>query len=362
MYIYIVMIALLFIFSFGRLGRISNIAIFRFFIVAMWFLASFRAITVGADTESYFRLFNDLAINHSVARWTWRYEEGYLIFNNIISYITDNFTVFLMIINTLFYAVYYKFITKYSRDYVFSALLFFVFGVWANTANVLRLEIAVVINLIAYMMIDSGKKILGRILPILGVFFQRISIVYILALFIPQKINKKFFKFSFLASLAVLVGLKVVLPYVGSFIPYFSEYYLSGTSSYVIGEIKQASIINTIVFLAIFLFCYRVYINNHYLVDENEKKVIEGELVYVYVSFLFMMVSLGFNLLDRCTYFFFTFAIVLIPNILSMISDRNNRVMLKFLIALFGILYFFIINVLRPEWNGIVPYLFIWSA
>lgn len=360
MILYSLLIFVLFIFSFGRLGKIDNKVVFRALMVVLWLFASVRSVKVGSDTESYFRLFNSLASSHMVNAWTWRYEKGYLILNNLLSYLVTNYSLYLLIINSFFYVVYYKFIRTYSKDYNFSVFLFFTLGIWGNTVNIIRLEFAVAIVLLAYMMLDSGKKWISRIFSFVGIFFQRISITYVLALFIPKRISKKFYTISFIGVCILFGTLKIVLTYLGGYIPYFSEYYLSESSSYLIGDIKVASVINVIIEFSVFLFCLCIYLNKRKRLSDSEGAIIESHLNLVYIAFLFMFLSMGFNLLDRCSYLYWTFSIVLIPNVIELIKPKN-RYIVKFIIALLGIAYFVVINVYKPEWNGIVPYSFFWE-
>lgn len=356
MILYIGIILFLIIFSFGSVRYVKQRTILKISVLILGLLATFRNLKIGNDTKSYYELFKSICTMHDYHSMTWRFEIGYLWLNKAISYLTNNFTVFLGIINVFIYVVYYFFIKRYSKNYMMSVFLFFTLGIWGNTLNIIRLELAIAVALLSFMIIDSGKmkKKIGIGLAFVPVTFQRISIVYVLEILVPKKINKSFFKYSFAIALVLSIILPSIINLIATVVPYFSEFYLQNGSIYSIDGIKLASIINMLMALFVFLFGYIIYTKCNKVVYQEEGIALQINMVWV--SFLVLLVSVRFNLIDRCSYFFWTFAIVLIPNVCSYVKEKNNRMMLKFIIILLCIIYFIVTTIYRPEWNCIYPY------
>lgn len=356
MIFYIGIISFLILFSIGSIRNIEQKTLLKISLFLLGMLATFRSLEIGNDTKNYYELYQNICLSHNFQSLTWRYEIGYLWLNNVISYITNNFTVFLGIINCFIYIVYYFFIKKYSKNYMMSVFLFFTLGIWGNTLNIIRLELAIAIALLSFMVLDSGKvnKFLGVGFTLVPVIFQRISIVYLLGIFTPKSINKKFLRTSFIIAIISTFLLPLILTYVGEFVPYFSEFYLQTGSMYSINNIKLASVMNMLMAMMVFLFGFIIYKNHNR--KYNQSNDISLQINMVWISFLILMVSLRFNLIDRCSYFFWTFSIIMIPNALSCIESIPNRKILKFIIILLCVVYFFMTTIYRPEWNCIYPY------
>ena len=326
--------------SIGYLPHINQKTLLKISLFILWILATFRSIEIGNDTKSYYELFKKICMTGNYHNMTWRFEIGYLWINKVISYLTNNFTVFLGLINTFIYIIYYYFIKQYSNNYMMSVFLFFTLGMWGNTLNIIRLELAITLALLGFMIIKNRnkKRLLGIILSLLPITFQRISIVYIFGLLIPNKINKKYLIITFFGTLIIVLFLPSIVNFVGSIVPYFANYYLQKGSTYSIDGIKLASILNITIALSVFLFGFIIY--EKYSGKNNQSSDIAQQINMIWISFLILLVSLRFNLIDRCSYFFWTFSIVMIPNICGYIKGKNNRIIVMFLIFLLCILYF----------------------
>ncbi|WP_268234521.1 EpsG family protein [Anaerococcus porci] len=336
----------------------KNKFILKFTIFLLWFMATFRSLNVGNDTRSYYNLFNILHYTQDYTEMTWRFEEGFLFINKTISRYTNNFTIFLGIINSYIYMIYYYFIKNYSKNYCISLFLFITLGIWANTISILRLELAVTVVLTGYMMYDLKKanKLIATIYALISPLFQRISIVYSLGFLVPKRLSKKFIKWSSVIAIISIIILPYLMNIIGKIIPYFYEHYLYQGSKYLLNDVKLASVIKMFIYLSIFCFGILFYKSdkNKYYYDND----LALQLNMTWVSFLILFVSLRFNLLDRCSYFFSVFSIVLIPNTLRRMKLKNNRIIITLLLVFLFTLYFIIIAIYKPEWNNIYPYSF----
>lgn len=349
----ILMFILLFVcqlkFSFCKTNTKLKICFFILYV-----LATFRSVTVGSDTDNYFRVFEAIAKNGNYTGYTERFEIGYLFINRIISVVFNNFIFFLMIVNFIIYYAYYLFVKKYSVNYGLSVMLFFTLGIWGKTINVIRLELAVAMFIYGYILYKDEKKIYAILISAFGVLFQRISIVFFAMYFIPKRLSKRFTRTTFVLSVIIYLTLDAIISFIVLKIPYF-EHYISG-SDYVYGEVKIAIVIQLCIHLFVYFMGSHIYKKNSICLDEEECKTIESQLNMVYVSVLVLFLSMRFNLLDRCETFFGIFILLLIPNSCRLVSKKENRIMMEMFICIFAIMYFVIINVYRPEWNNLIPY------
>jgi hypothetical protein len=353
MFFYIAIIILLMLLSIGRLGNIKPKTVLRIAMVLLWFIATVRSLKVGNDTQNYYNIFTSISKYHNLEIFSTRYEIGYLWLNELISHLTNNFWIFLAIVNTIIYYAYYKFIDMYSENPMMSVFLFFVLGIWGQTVNIIRLQLALAMMIYAFLLKEKRKILLCVICMVLAVSFQRISLIYAIGFIVPPKITKKGYVVAAMGTAVAYVLVPSIMSWVAGFIPYFSTYFSSST--YIIDDTKMASVISLLIRLFVFVFGLYVYIH----LSENEKEVNSTfalQINMVFIAMMMMTLSLRFNLLDRCGYFFWLFAIVMLPNAIKRMKIESNRLIIMGLLIGVCILYFVVINVYRPSWNHIYPY------
>lgn len=354
MTIYIILIIIFSVLATTRIKDIKETNVLRLSFMLLYFLSTVRSIDVGSDTHNYYDIFCYICKYGSFTKYAGRFEIGYLFLNKAIAIITNNFTLFLAVINIIIYYAYYLFIKKYSLNYGYSVFLFFVLGYWGQTVNIIRLELAVAMFIYAYILFEKDKKLSAFACGIFGVSFQRIALVFFLIFFVPRILSKRFVLMSTIITLIVYVGFDYVVGLAIQIVPYYGSY-LSGTN-YVYGETKASIVILLLMHLFIFAFCsYRYKINRISLYDKNNVNI-QSQLNMTYVSALILFLATKFNLLDRCEKIFGVFILLLLPNILSMEKKRSNYLIMSALIIIVGISYFFVINYFKPEWNTIIPY------
>lgn len=353
MEIYIFLIIFLLFFSILGIKKNRKLLVFSFYF--FWMMATFRDISIGNDTRSYYFLFKEVSVSSHFQNMIWRYEIGYLLLNKFISLFTSNFTIFLGIITAYMYNIYYRIIKIYSTNYIFSVFLFLTLGIWGRSINILRLELALIFVLGGYLLREKNKKYIGIFFSMLCVFFQRISIVFLLSFFIPKKINKKFYIVSLVFVVVLFLNFSTFLTIIIEIFPYF-KIYLFESSIYSMNDFKLATIINITKEFLIFLFGIVSYLKtNSSLYSKSENKNFIYQVNMIYTAFLILIISLKFNLLDRCSYYFSVFEILMIPNALKRIEKRKRKIF-TICILIFCSMYFFTIILMKPEWNRIVPY------
>lgn len=355
MELYIVIIVIFFLLSRIRIKGVQEKTKFAIAMLFLYFLASMRSVTVGNDTLEYARFFKSQYDASAYTLLEGRYETGYLYLNLLIGKITTEFNTFLFVIDAFIYYSYYLFIKRYSSNYLLSVLLFFCFGYWGQTLNIIRLQLAISIYIYAYILMDIMQERKWGYFGIWGVFFQRISLTYLTFVFVPKKLSKKYYILSTGTALVSYVFFNDLLTAVIQKIPYYGLY-LSAFSKYRAGEATLAIFLKCLMVFMVWGIAIIVYHYNKSKVKSAMKEIIEYQINMVYVAFGILVLAMRFNLLDRCAIFFELFMLVLIPNILKIIVNRKKSMALRAGIILLAISYFFIVNIYRPEWNHIYPY------
>lgn len=350
MTIYFIIILLTFI-CLAKINGVNENAKLKFIIFLLWGIASFRAVSIGNDTLTYKNLFVYSSHEEFIKIYSGRYEILYLYLNKFISMFTENFTMFLMLINAFIYIVYYKFLKKYSSNKIYSILLFILMGFFGQTLNVIRLQIAICLTIISFMQKENGKFKQSIIWAVLAIGFQRISIVYLVTYLIPKKYEKKIVMLTLLVALGISLSLTAVLGTIGRVVPYYGNYLQQNTYKIGISDVKMASVLQLILQLCIVIWALKI--------NKKNRKNWDTEFVYqmymCIISVGISIVALSYNILDRCATVFWIYSLLLIPNTLKYVN-KKNRVLTGMIILLLYLLYFLVITVLKKEWNNIYPY------
>lgn len=342
---------------------ISDNGKLKFCLFILWGIATFRAYIIGNDTKEYYYAFMMAKNPGYIKASSWRYEYGYLILNVLIRRFTDNYTVFLGIISGFLYFTYYKYIKSRSRDQIFSVILFVCLGFLGQTMNVLRLQIAICICLWADMVrqkANTKRNVIGAVmLIIIACFFQRISLVYLLSLLLPKRIDYKKNIHLFAATLLAIFFIKPLLNLIVKIFPYFGMYLTGG--EYIIGEVKSATLLNIFIQIVAVVFCFYTYkLNENYGYDisDNTRETLAYDTNKIYVAMLISIVSTQFNLLDRCADFYWISIIITLPEMIMLYryQENKNRMILKSMVILLSVIYFALVITLKPDWNRIYPY------
>lgn len=324
-------------------------------------LVCFRSPIIGNDTETYLMLFNTINFSDDLSYFYDRYERGYIWLNKLISYISGDPQYLLIIIGIITTVGYSRFILKNSKSVAFSVLLFVLMGYFGQTMNTLRMQLALVILLLSFEFIKKNSPIKFMALVALAFLFHKTAIVFILAYPLSRfKYSKKLLISIIAGSIMMLVFLTPVLEWVILKLDYYTDY---SSSVYSNGNIRLATVLQII--LSIFVITIGLFVRSYYVKPANVKVSLENKFNNYDVMLLFSILSLGitiislkFNLLDRCSMYFAVFNICWIPNLIKEITNSKVRVSIMLLVILIYGLYFTTIQLFRPDWNDIYPYVF----
>lgn len=321
------------------------------------FLSMFRNYNIGNDTAVYLNLFKNMQWQ-SIGEYSIqdsRFEIGYLILNKLIHLFTDDKQAILIVTSIMIYGVFAVFIYHYSKIPWLSVFIFFMGGYFSSSVNIIRLYLALVATMCAYPFVKNRRIIPFVGFVILGFLFHRTAIVFLLAY--PLYYLNINYKTILISVILALAGFVLFTPLLNILIKIFPIYQYYFGTDYLDGEVRLASILNLLIMVVIFIFSYILYKKNQEVENTDDRLM----LAFVLFSCVTIFLSFQFNLLERAGTFFSVYSIILLPNLLFKIKNKNAlSVILLSVIILFAC-YFFVIQIYRPEWNYIYPYKAFWD-
>lgn len=351
MLVYLVLFAIVLLLNFLAATTIDERALRVGYVLVGMFLfvlIGFRSYTVGNDTLSYIGLF--LRSHRMVIEWgeffTSRYELGFLLYNQwLYSFLPTPSTVLVGFafptVGIFTYVLYKKSVNPYL-----SLLLFCSYRYLSFSLSGIRPMMALSFMLLAYYFHDEKKVFRALLALFLAMSFHLSSIVFGLALLFKDiRLTKmRMLSLSGVAVFFFLVMERVFLILLSSFEKY--SYYEEGVLQ---GSAKLGSLLNFLVLLLVFLFGEWVGKK-----DSSWKK--NSLRTMCFYAVLVSFVALRVTVFDRFSAAFAMMVLLYLPLILSQIKSSQWRILASLGVCISFCLYFFLIVLLRPEWNYIIPY------
>lgn len=338
-------------------------------------IAALRAEVVGNDTIVYLRLFESISYSSDISIFSPRFELGYIYLNKLLSLISHNSQIILVVTSCFIMYGFMRFIKKYSKIPWLSVYLFFTIGYFSMTMNTIRLNIAIVLILLAYDFLKQKRLIRFLILVFFAFLFHRTAIVFLIAWPMRKlQVTYKLVLTFMIGSISLYVSFPTILNILMNIFPTY-QYYRG--SAYLNGEVRLASIMNMLVGLSIIML--GAFTRYYKLNDKSQDGVLlsefssqvrkeedanDGQLMFLFliISVSITFLSFRFNLLDRVSDFFLVFSIVYLPNAIKNIKDKKLMLFIVFIIIIMFFIYATLIQIMRPEWNRIYPYFFYWQV
>lgn len=258
-------------------------------------------------------------------------EVGYRLYNKLISFFTDNFTVLLAISSFIILYGYYKIIKQYSPMVLLSILLLLV-GPYMQSLFVLRqhMAIGIVLLSISYIIQRDIKHFLLCIIVAIG--FHQTAAVFLPVYFIyGLKSNKTISILMLLAFVSLPILMSVTLRFLGglaaetaSYGNYYFETSSEGTNA------KEFLLMSGLLIL-------RYYIVRKHFFDDGINKLFS---IISLLSVVFLFSGIGFIATNRLFLYYTCMQFVILPNTLSYLSKKGLRIIGGFSYLCF-LLYFF---------------------
>lgn len=314
--------------------------------IILTLIAGLRHYTIGNDTITYLRFFNNVLSSYM----TSRYEIGFIYFTLFIRRITDNFTIYLLIISFLFNYIICKLIRKDSPNMIVSFLLFFLCRFFFNEMNIMRQYISTAIIILGFKYIYKREFLQYFICIIVATLFHKSAFLCIILYFLYNvKITKKISIIICIASLVMFSLFYNVVNYITMKLNMYETYVDLFYGSNKIGNVISFIICLSIIFLSFYI--NKITKNNSLDKKENYYKWLL--ILATVTSFL----SIKISILSRIKNYFDLFVVIFIPIIVEKINGKKKFLIYFIIILLFGI-YCILITHYRPNWNNVYPYYF----
>lgn len=348
----------------GDRPKLKNAVLAAAFLI-MWLLVGLRATSIGTDTKSYFDFFNfalsgdlDVAqiVNPTRLFIVDGFETGFKLYTYFATLLTSNFTVYLLITYGFIYFSFYKFIKRYSLNYllsfnIFAALFFF------DSMNIMRQFVALAIITWGFGYIIKRKPIKYFAIVALATLFHQASIVMILPYFLYGR------RFTRLSFVVYVVGALVSLPLIAPVVQLLASTNMR-YETYVdkLGVFQPGSYLVVGFYLGILLLM--IYLAQVPLRKQgfDEKGVLGVRSVHLFLhmaalSVVMSILSLQMSGLNRATKYFSMFILISLPFLFY--CNRHVRGMKSTELGVIGgvMLYAFTMLILKPEWLNVWPYI-----
>ena len=325
--------------------------IYLLMVLIFWVL-SFIRWEVGTDWENYLTTFyfsKDLKNIVSVN------EYGYRLLNHIIYQITDNYTIFLLVVATLIFLFKYRYLFDVTYEPILS--LISVFGTGFGDIYFVRQSLAIAITFysIKYILEKNFYKFLFLI--ILSSTIHQASIIFIFAYYIVNYLNFSIKKYIIVLFLCVLISpyVRDILEIFGNILPgIYGEkiriYLLSDGNLFGFRKGTDRCIIFGLLYLNKF-FLIIVGLIFYKKMNKRIKKLFSLYFISACIYLILAQVSLT---LARLGVYYDSVQIIVFPAIYKFIKNRRN----KFFYLVAFIFYYYIkllssINGYKEEY---IPY------
>lgn len=351
MIIYLVNIFLIFIWQ--LILKISNIKNSNLFLtiimsIQLFILSAFRHYTVGYDTVNYVNRYSIIANTpfNNLTNISERldFELGYIYVNKFLSYINDDYRI-LLILSSLFILVSFGiFIYKYSNIAWLSYFVFITLGYWGSSLNVLRQFISISILLLGVHFVQKSQFIRFLICVLIASTIHTSALFFIVVYPLSKlKLNRYFYGIYALVLIFLFQFAQPIILWL---------MYTFGYSD-LSNRLDSGSGFGMLILLIIILIGSLLFKRQTDVYIENFDLYIKILLVGIMLNVL----ALDFAMIGRAMLYFTIINIVLIPNLISAMQYRNNRLIVTSAIVI-SFLWFYYFVLMQTDAGGIVPYIF----
>lgn len=284
------------------------------------------------------------------------YEQGYVIYNKLLSFISDNPQFLLaatsIIIFSLIGYIYYK----YSENVFLSTIIFVCFGLYVFSFSGLRQAIAFSITFFSFRFIIKRQLVhfLVSVFIAFTIHSSAIIFVFVWPLWNIRHTNK--------LSLILLAVTIFALPFYSMIFSFIVP--LLFREKYLIYMNGTTAINLLLIYVFIYILPILLKTNDFSISDDQYKDDLKYKIEnfirwMAYFSFLFQSLgTLGGDSITRIAFYFSVFLPLYIPLIFKK-AKLGNRDMIYTCITLLFIAFFYYDS--APENYNIIPYKFFWE-
>lgn len=338
-----------------------------FVVLVISLLIGLRAYNIGNDTITYHHIFN-ISNEYDNFFAPAELEYGYVILMRFIGLFTKNPQIAILVVAFITVTPTIIIIFKHSEMPWLSVILFFLLGIMSDQMNILRQSIAMVIVFTGSKFLIDRKIIKYIIVVLIATLFHKtalFALIIIPFLYIP--VNNVLVTLIMFLSVLVTALFPYLLGIIGKLFPQYAGYldstYFDGSGW--LGSTFSLFILISTLFLL--LNYTRVPLNKGLVFTFNLYSGMSKPKTYAFEwAFIILIaggiVAIAANIVSRLTAYYTMFMLLFYPKIAKSIEFKPARNMFLFLFIALYLARFIIVQILRPEWNFILPYRFFWQV
>lgn len=328
-------------------------------------LAGVRDFSIGTDVLVYGNLWFEYAVSDTdfMHYVTWGTLSGidliYCIINYIVARFTDNVHWFYFVFSLITTGVIYK-SAEDNKDIVepYFVMLAYYLLFYNQSLNMLRQSLALVIVACSFSYIRRNQYLRFALCAVLATLAHRSAIVVILLLIIYKIVNSQV---RILGKAIVLIGGLIALFGINYIYSAFVNIGLLTTryESYFDTQQRGGFYVHLVLLCAPYLTLMYFFIKQR-LYDKSVRDTINGLKYYLLFSAIVGCVSIRMTYMSRIVLYFdimLIFTVPLIANNLSKILAINGKNMNKIFLAMWMLVYWGIVYVIRNS-GETFPFIF----
>lgn len=294
-------------------------------------LGGLRGSAIGTDTSSYIRIFNNIANYNKIEKlFTLDIELGYVFLNRLIAKIGGSSQTLLFATSAIVSYGFLVFIKNHSKNIILSAFLLFTLFYYYASFNAIRQYIAIAILINSYYYIKN-KDFLGFLFIIIFASLFHVTALFFLPLYLFGIIKWNYIKIIILIIIFITLyfNLEHLIVFAIRLFPKYEKYigtdFLKGHTG------LMYPVVNTTIFAFITLV---------YIVEKGYKNP-DLNLLYA-INILIVLITLFSTKIyfaTRLSWYLTPFHLIIIPNFLNVINEKQFYRLSLVLIIAMGIAY-----------------------
>lgn len=306
-------------------------------------LLGLKSEFLGADMQNYWVYYEEQLRWNLMSLADERFEIGFKALTKLVTLITENPQVYLLVIASLSIIPVSIVIYKYSKMPFLSLLLYVFLGFYSFNFSGLRQAIALGVIFIAYNFLVSKRPLKFIATIAIATCFHFSAIAFLPAYFLGRfKFDPRGFALFLIVAILILTLNAQILVWLTSFL--YQDFSVVVTNSYTWMAMS----------VIIFLACMQYY---REAIKSDSKNIALYALVGVGVA-LMLFAPVADNVM-RIANYYFIFTILLVPAVLIEVRRPKMRAVLtSAVLCVFMAVYVYLLNI---DGYSIVPYQFFWE-
>ena len=363
-----------------NMKRRRDFLIFSFGLMIL--VASLRAPSVGIDLAGHYaKRFEQIAF------YNWKdipkfsvfstYEIGYCYYCKFLSMINSNVQFYIFVTSLIVYGTMGYLIYKKSSDVILSTMLVIFSCQYYMYMNIIRQALAVSVVLIGYIFLDKSKRSISDYIKfalfvlVASTFHDSAILCLVMIVFDKMQFRRRDILLSGVITMICYVVYSKLFVFVANLISNDNGSYVSYMEK--AGENVGNMNLQTITLLvltagAFFIGAYfLIWKKKEYYCDDTREvsSIIKNENLLLYMGLMATVCRLlifKMNIINRFSYYFIPFTILLYPYAIDRITYTPNRKVIRTAVYFSYGLYFVWMTIsFANKFYGTVPYIPFWK-